>query len=252
MKLLRFEFQGKERVGILDDDVIEEITGHVFDSGERTGNTYGVEEIIFLPPVYPSKIICVGFNYRAHREELRDIATKKPTLTLKAQNSISAHEQTILLPENSNRVEHEAELGIVIGKSGYKIKNPGEYILGYTIVNDVTARDIEKDMIQWSASKSFPSFCPVGPCIETDLDPGNLEVRCWVNRELRQHSNTSLMIYSPETLVGFISRFMRLERGDLIASGTVPGVGPLCDGDTIEIEIEGVGVLRNYVKLELG
>ncbi|OYT40111.1 MAG: hypothetical protein B6U86_04645 [Candidatus Altiarchaeales archaeon ex4484_43] len=156
--------------------------------------------------------------------ELREIATKKPTLTLKAQNSVLAHEQEIILPRNSKWVEHEAELGIVIGKGGYRIKNPGEYILGYTIVNDITARDIEKEMIQWSASKSFPTFCPVGPCIETDLDPSNLKIKCWVNKELRQDSR------------------------DLIATGTVPGTGPLQNGDVIEIKIEGIGVLRNYVK----
>jgi len=252
MKLIRFEFQEKERLGILDNDNdrVKEISGDIFKPGDGTGNTYKTEKIKFLPPVNPSKIICIGFNYRAHMKELGEIATKKPTITLKAQNSVLAHEQGILLPKNSRRVEHEAELGIVIGEEGYRIKNPSEHILGYTIVNDITARDIEKEMIQWSASKSFPTFCPVGPCIETDLDSSNLEIKCWVNKELRQDSRTSLMIYNAEKLVKFVSQFMKLEKGDLIATGTVPGVGPLHDGDMVEIKIDDIGILRNYVKLE--
>ena len=248
MKLVRFEFEGRQCYGILEGERIIEFDGDLFNMGEKTGEIYDINEITFLPPVDPPKIICIGFNYRAHMRELREIATKKPTLTLKAQNSVLAHEQEIILPRNSKWVEHEAELGIVIGKGGYRIKNPGEYILGYTIVNDITARDIEKEMIQWSASKSFPTFCPVGPCIETDLDPSNLKIKCWVNKELRQDSRTSLMIYNAERLVEFVSQFMRLEKGDLIATGTVPGTGPLQNGDVIEIKIEGIGVLRNYVK----
>jgi 2-keto-4-pentenoate hydratase/2-oxohepta-3-ene-1,7-dioic acid hydratase in catechol pathway len=248
MKLLRFEFNGVERTGIIENGKLKEIKGDVFSPGGETGKIHSQEEINFLPPVIPPKIICIGFNYRAHMQELGEIATKKPTITLKAQNSIIAHEQTILLPKNSKQVEHEAELGIVIRKEGYRIENPKDHILGYTIVNDVTARDIEKEMIQWSASKSFPTFCPVGPCIETELDPENLEIRCLVNRKLRQDSRTPLMIYPPEDCVRFVSQFMRLERGDLIATGTVPGVGPLQDGDVVEVEIPGIGILRNYVR----
>ncbi|MBN2014652.1 MAG: fumarylacetoacetate hydrolase family protein [Candidatus Altiarchaeota archaeon] len=250
MKLVRFESYGGEKLGILDDAGVKEITGDIFNPGRETGGIYNMEEIIFHPPVYPEKIVCVGFNYRAHMGELKEIATKKPTITLKARNSILAHEQAIILPKNSNQVEHEAELGIVIKKEGYRIIKPEEHILGYTIVNDVTARDIEKEMIQWSASKSFPTFCPVGPCIETDVDPSDLQITCKVNGELRQNAKTSLMIYKPEKLVSFVSQFMRLERGDLIATGTVPGVGPLVEGDVVEIEIEDISVLRNYVKLE--
>lgn len=249
MKLVRFELDGKKRFGTISDNIVEERTGSVFDAGEKTGNRYGSDEITFLPPTYPKKIVCIGFNYRAHMAELQDIATKKPTLTLKSQNTVIGHRQTIVLPKNSNQVEHEAELGIVVGKAGYRIEKPREHILGYTIVNDVTARDVERELKQWSASKSFPTFCPVGPCIETKIDPSDLRIRCSVNGELRQDSKTSLMIYSPEKLVGFVSGYMKLERGDLIATGTVPGVGSLRDGDIVEIEIEDIGVLRNYVKL---
>ncbi len=248
MKLVRFMFLGVERFGVLADGRVEEMSGDVFDPGDRTGEVYDPGEIIFLPPAVPSKIICVGFNYRAHADELGDIATKKPTITLKAQNSVIGHGHEILLPGNSVQVEHEAELGVVIGMPGYCIEHPEDHILGYTVVNDITARDVERELVQWSASKSFPTFCPVGPCVETELDPSDLRLRCWVNGGLRQDSRTSLMIYSALECVRFVSRFMRLERGDLIATGTVPGVGSLYDGDLVEVEVEGVGRLSNPVK----
>lgn len=248
MKLVRFEFNGETNYGILENEKITKISGNLFNPYKKTGEIYSIGEIKFLPPLDPEKIICIGFNYRKHMDEMRDIATKKPTLTLKAQNTVIGHGDEIRIPNNGS-VEHEAELGVVIGKSGYRIKNPKEHILGYTIVNDVTERKIEREMVQWSASKSFPTFCPVGPCIETELDSNNIAIKCWVNKDLRQDSMTSGMIYSPEECVKFASRFMKLERGDLIATGTVPGVDVLNDGDTIEIEIEGIGRLRNYVKV---
>ena len=182
------------------------------------------------------------------KKELDKIATNEPTLTLKAQNSVIGHNQPIILPEESERVEHEAELGIVIGKSEYRIENLEGYILGYTIVNDITARDLEMKMKQWSPSKSFPTFCPTGPCIETDLDPGNLQIKCRVNGKLRQNSKTAFMTYNVFECVKFVSKFMRLEKGDLIATGTIPGVGRLSNNDVVEIEIESIGVLSNYIK----
>lgn len=247
---MRFRVEGEEKTGILCDETVEEVSGDVFHPGQKTGRIYGLEDIKLLSPISPGKIICIGFNYKAHMDELQDIATKKPTLTLKAQNTVIGSGEPILLPASSSQVEHEAELGIILKKGGYRIKEPEKHILGYTIVNDVTARDLERDMKQWSASKSFPTFCPTGPCIETELDPEDLEIKCRVNGELRQDSRTSKMIYGPAELVGFVSSFMRLEAGDLIASGTIPGVGLLRDGDRIEIEIPGIGVLWNPVELE--
>jgi len=247
MKLLRFKFDGNERIGIWKGKRIFEIYGSIFNPGSKTGDSFCEEEIDFLPPIIPRKIICIGFNYSEHRDELREIATKEPTLTLKAQNSITSHNKPIILPIESDRVEHEAELGIIMGRGGYRIENPAEHIFGYTVVNDVTARDLEIKMKQWSPAKSFPSFCPVGPCIETDIDPRDLKIRCWVNRELRQNSRTSFMIYDAFECVKFVSKFIELEKGDLIATGTPPGVGKLYDKDIVEIEIEGIGVLRNYV-----
>lgn len=247
MKLVGFEVNGKRRIGILDGGIIAEISGDIFKIGEKTGKKYMLDNVKFLPPVNPKKIICIGFNYRKHMEELRDIATKNPTLTLKSQNSAVGHQDYIIIPEGMGNVEHEGELGIVIKKAGYRIENPKEHILGYTIVNDVTARELEKDMVQWSASKSFPTFCPLGPCIETELDYNNIGIKCRVNGDLRQDSRTSDMIYNAEECVKFVSGFMALERGDLIATGT-SGTGKLFAGDIVEIEIEGIGRLKNYVK----
>jgi 2-keto-4-pentenoate hydratase/2-oxohepta-3-ene-1,7-dioic acid hydratase in catechol pathway len=250
MKLARFRHNGREGFGIVSEDGIETVSGDLFDLGKRTGAVLSLSEVSLMPPLYPKKIICVGFNYRAHMTEMPDIATKNPTLTLKSQNTVIGSGETIILPKKSKQVEHEAELGIVIGRSGYKIKKPEEHIFGYTIVNDVTARDLEREMTQWSASKSFPTFCPVGPHVDTDINPSDLRISCKVNDRIRQDSRTSLMIYGPGKVVEFVSQFMRLERGDLIATGTVPGVGLLADGDFVEITIEGIGVLRNHAKLE--
>lgn len=241
MKLLRFKHDGKAHNGILNGN-------SVIDN--KTKQEFNNDKINFLPPVNPGKIICIGFNYKKHMDELKDIATKEPTITLKAPKSILGHNGTIILPPESNDVQHESELGIVIRKGGYKIKNPKEHILGYTIVNDVTARDIERKMLQWSASKSFPTFCPCGPFIETEIDPSDLEIACRVNGELRQNARTSQMIYSPEECVKFVSNFMELEKGDLIATGTPPGVGKLNAGDEIEIKIDGIGTLRNSVGIQ--
>ncbi len=249
MKLLRFEVNGKRRIGILEGDRIEESSGTIFRIGEKTGKKYTPDNVKFLPPVDPGKIVCIGFNYRKHIEELEDIATKNPTLTLKSQNSVVGHEDYIIIPEGMKYVEHEAELGIVIGRAGYRIENPKKHILGCTVVNDVTARELEREMVQWSASKSFPTFCPVGPWIETKLKTEDLNIKCRVNGNLIHDSRTSDMIYNAEECVKFASRFMMLERGDLIATGT-PGTGKLFDGDVVDIGIEGIGKLRNYVKNE--
>jgi len=250
VKICRFKAKNLEKFGILSHGKIKEIQGDLFNPGSETGRVYKEEEVELLPPVNPGKIICIGFNYRKHAKDFKEIATKKPTIALKSPNSTIGCNQNILLPDISDRVDHEAELGIIIGKEGYRIENPEEHILGYTIVNDVTARDLQHEMGQWSPSKSFPTFCPMGPYVNTDLDPSSLRIRCRVNDKLRQDAKTSDMIYSPDECVRFVSRFMKLERGDLIATGTVPCVGKLGDGDVVEIEIEKIGKLKNFVKAE--
>ncbi|MEA1925089.1 MAG: fumarylacetoacetate hydrolase family protein [Candidatus Altiarchaeota archaeon] len=250
MKLVRFEHGGRVLTGRLVDDEVFALGGGLFNPGKEAVESCNAGDVRFLSPVQPSKIICIGFNYRKHMDEARDIATKNPTLTLKSPDTVIGGNDSIILPKESAQVEHEAELGIVIGREGYKIRNPGEHILGYTIVNDVTARDLEKEMVQWSASKSFPTFCPVGPCIETELDPADVRITCRVNNEVRQDERTRHMIYDPLECVVFVSRFMRLYPGDLIATGTIPGVGLLSADDVVEVGVEGIGILRNPVESE--
>ena len=204
----------------------------------------------------PSKIICVGRNYAAHAKELGNEVPTEPLLFLKAPtslvlpNSADGKPAAIVLPPQSQRVEHEGELAIIIGK---KCKDLGEddnasnYVLGYTCLNDVTARDLQKKDVQFTRAKSFDTFCPVGPWIETDLDVSDLRVVTRVNGEIRQDGRTRDMVFSPEFLVRYISQMMTLLPGDLIATGTPEGVGPLHSGDVCEVEIEGIGTLQNQV-----
>ena len=255
MKVIRFRLKNernKVRVGVVSGKKIIEFRGSIFKLKEETGNEFHLNEIEFLPPLKPRKIVCMGFNYKKHMEELSKLSTNKPTITLKSQNTVIGHREKIVLPSISTRVEHEAELGIIIGKPGYKIKQEkaNEHIFGYTIVNDVTARDLEYELKQWSPAKSFPTFCPIGPWIDTSLDASNLSIRCWVNSELRQDANTSEMIYKAEKCVSFVSSFMKLEKGDLIATGTPAGVGVLKAGDWVRIEISNLGILENPVTKE--
>ncbi|OYT54144.1 MAG: hypothetical protein B6U72_03680 [Candidatus Altiarchaeales archaeon ex4484_2] len=250
MKLARFEHGGRVLTGRLVDDEVFALGGDLFNPGREVHKSFNVGDVRLLSPVQPSKIICIGFNYRKHMDEVGDIATKNPTLTLKSPDTVIGRNDSVILPKKSAQVEHEAELGIVIGREGYRIMNPGEHILGYTVVNDVTARDLEKEMVQWSASKSFPTFCPTGPCIETELNPSDVRITCRVNNEIRQDDRTRHMIYNPLECVVFVSRFMRLFPGDLIATGTIPGVGLLNGGDVVEVGIEGIGILRNPVESE--
>jgi len=248
MKLARFEHGGGVLTGRLVDDEVYALEGDLFNPGREVNKSFKAGDVRFLSPIKPSKIICIGFNYKKHMDEVSDIATKNPTLTLKSPDTVIGCNESIILPSESAQVEHEAELGIVIGRGGYRIRTPVEHILGYTIVNDVTARDLEREMMQWSASKSFPTFCPTGPCIETELDPADLRITCRVNNEVRQDESTKNMIYNPLECVSFVSRFMRLYPGDLIATGTIPGVGLLSGGDVVEVGIEGIGSLSNPVK----
>lgn len=204
-----------------------------------------------LVPVEPSKIVCVGRNYGAHARELGNEVPDEPLIFLKPGSSLLAPDENIALPAMSQRVEHEAELGVIIGK---RLKNaqPSEVaqaIAGITCVNDVTARDLQRKEVQFTRAKSFDTFCPVGPHVETSLpDLANLDVIARVNGVVRQHGNTRDMAFPVLSLIAFISRVMTLEPGDLISTGTPHGVGPLLAGDSVEIEVSAVGVLRNSVR----
>jgi len=204
----------------------------------------------FLAPVAPSKIVCVGRNYKEHAAELGNKMPDEPLLFLKAPSAIVANGDCIVRPPESQQVEHEGELGVVIGKLARKIgkdEDPLSYVLGYTCVNDVTARDLQRKDVQFTRAKSFDSFCPVGPFIVDDLDPLNLVVNTRVNGAVKQKGRTADMAFSVPFLIRYIANIMTLNPGDLIATGTPAGVSPMKDGDIVEVEIEGIGILRNPV-----
>jgi 2-keto-4-pentenoate hydratase/2-oxohepta-3-ene-1,7-dioic acid hydratase in catechol pathway len=202
-----------------------------------------------LTPVRPGKIVAVGRNYADHAKELGNEAPPEPIIFLKPPSSLLDPEATIVRPPASQRVDFEGELVIVIGKRARNVKAAQwrDVVLGFTCGNDVTARDLQKKDGQWTRGKSFDTFCPLGPCIETDLDPAALQLSTRVNGQARQHESTALMIFDSAFLVEFITAVMTLDPGDVIMTGTPAGIGPLQAGDVVEVEIEGIGTLRNRV-----
>jgi len=221
-----------------------------WQGGVETDRILTLSDLTLLAPVTPSKIVCVGRNYAAHAKELGNEVPKEPLLFLKPPSSLIGPGDTIVLPPMSERVEHEAEVGVVIGQR-LKRASAAEAraaIFGATCVNDVTARDLQKKDVQFTRAKSFDTFCPVGPCIETEMDLTALDVTARVDGTVKQHGNTRDMVFPIAELVAFISQIMTLEPGDLISTGTPEGVGPLLSGQTCEIEVSGIGVLKNPIK----
>jgi 2-keto-4-pentenoate hydratase/2-oxohepta-3-ene-1,7-dioic acid hydratase in catechol pathway len=236
--------------GLLDQDAVREIVGLPWTGWMEGKSVWDLKNVRLLAPCEPSKIVCVGRNYAAHVAELGNEMPKEPLLFFKPPSSVIGPEEPIILPKISNRVEHEGELALVIGKECAQLGDdvdPLAFVLGYTCLNDVTARDLQKADLQFTRAKSFDTFCPVGPHIETRLDPGDVLVECRVNSQLRQSGNTSLMAFPVAFLVRYISRIMTLVPGDLIATGTPAGVGTLASNDIVEVSVAGVGMLRNPV-----
>ena len=245
MKLCRFAIDEKVHEGIFED-------GQVFAvaSGRRSEQGLELSEVKLLPPVQPSKVVCVGRNYSEHAKELGNEVPSEPLLFLKAPSSIVGHNDEIVVPSQSDQVEHEGELAVVIGRTAKNLSDrddPFEYIRGYTCLNDVTARDLQKKDVQFTRAKSFDTFCPVGPYIETDLDVSDIRVTTSVNGVVKQDGRTSQMVFPVAFLVRYISRQMTLNPGDVIATGTPSGVSRLDAGDLCEITIEGIGTLSNKV-----
>jgi 2-keto-4-pentenoate hydratase/2-oxohepta-3-ene-1,7-dioic acid hydratase in catechol pathway len=210
--------------------------------------TLALDEVKLLAPVTPSKVVCVGRNYREHAAELGNKMPDEPLLFLKAPSAVIASGDAIQLPKASQQVEHEGELGVVIGKLARNVTaNPLDYVFGFTCVNDVTARDLQRKDVQFTRGKSFDTFCPVGPWIETELDPANVEVTTRLNGELKQKGNTADMAFPVAFLIQYISEIMTLYPGDLIATGTPAGVSRMKHGDTVAVEVAGIGVLTNHV-----
>ena len=261
MKLVRFKYNNLEKKGLLYNEGIKELSCPIYDvfkssdlqSFLKKDEIYNINEVKILPPVKPSKIVCVGLNYKDHAQELNMDLPEEPILFIKPSTSIIGHSDHIIYPESSLHVDYEAELAVVISKKAYHLKEEeaDEYIGGYAILNDVTARDLQSKDVQWTRAKSFDTFCPLGPCIETELNPSKLKITLKLNGEVKQDSNTENMIFKPQRLVEFISGIMTLNPGDIIATGTPPGVGPMNVGDVVEAEIEGVGVLRNFVEKQM-
>ncbi|MGQ9780523.1 MAG: fumarylacetoacetate hydrolase family protein [Bacillota bacterium] len=214
-----------------------------------TGEILAQEEARLLAPVMPSKVVAVGLNYRDHAMEMGEEIPEEPRIFLKPSTSVIGPGEAIVLPPISRRVDYEAELAVVIGRTACHVRpeEASSYILGYTCLNDVTARDLQKKDVQWTRAKSFDTFCPLGPVVETELDPRDLAIVARVNGVVRQSSRTANLIFPVPELLSFISQVMTLLPGDVIATGTPPGVGPLSPGDRVEIEIEGLGILANPV-----
>ena len=238
------------RYGLIEGENVLEVSGLPWATWTRGSRSSLLADVRLLAPVEPSKIVCVGRNYAAHAAELGNEVPKEPLIFLKPPSSIVGPEEPIILTKYSKKVHHEGELAVVIGRRCSQLSdsdNPLSFVLGYSCLNDVSARDLQESDVQFTRAKGFDTFCPVGPHIETDLDPANALVETYVNGARRQSGNTSLMIYPVAYLIRWISRMMTLLPGDLIATGTPAGVGPLVAGDTVEVRVAGVDVLRNPV-----
>ncbi|HVY56102.1 MAG TPA: fumarylacetoacetate hydrolase family protein [Thermodesulfobacteriota bacterium] len=251
MKIIRFETPSKEILyGTPGPGGIKEISGDVFGKFEAAGRTFDPGEVRLLTPATPSKIVAVGLNYSDHAAEMGRELPEEPRLFIKPSTSLIAHGEKIVYPKHmSSHVDYEGELALVIKKKARHVEESDapDYVLGYTCLNDVTARDLQSKDIQFTRAKGFDTFAPLGPAIETELDPGDLEISTYLNGERKQHSSTKHLIFSVPRLVSFISKVMTLLPGDIISTGTPSGVGPMKPGDKVEVEIEGIGKLTNYV-----
>jgi 2-keto-4-pentenoate hydratase/2-oxohepta-3-ene-1,7-dioic acid hydratase in catechol pathway len=250
MRLIRYQSENDApRYGWLYEDKVGQIEGTPFGEFRRLDAEIPVHMVRLLSPVEPGKIICVGRNYAEHAREQNVDVPEIPLLFLKPPSAVIGPDDRIILPPQSRQVEHEGELAVVIGKTGRWIaaSEALNYVLGYTIANDVTARDLQRRDGQWTRGKGFDTFCPLGPWIETELDPADVLVQTRVNGEMRQMASTREMIFPVEQLIAFISSVMTLNPGDIILTGTPAGIGPLTPGDSVEVSVEGIGKLCNPV-----
>jgi 2-keto-4-pentenoate hydratase/2-oxohepta-3-ene-1,7-dioic acid hydratase in catechol pathway len=253
MRVVRFQTETEPpQHGWLLDDKVGTIEGNVYTEYRRQEAKMALADVRLLPPALPSKIICVGRNYVEHAKELGNDVPQIPLIFLKPPSSIIGPGDAIVLPPQSKQVEHEAELVAVIGKRARNVtaEQANEHVFGYTIGNDITARDLQKIDDQWTRAKGFDTFCAFGPWIDTEFDISDAVITCRVNDQPRQMASTRDVVFSVPTLIAYISSVMTLEPGDLIFTGTPAGVGPLKAGDEVVAEIEGLGVLRNPVGAE--
>ena len=253
MKYVRVQTNNGAKYGILKNSLIQFMENTPFDGNPvLLDEAINAEDAVYLAPVPFSKAVCIGLNYRDHAVEFGLPIPESPVIFLKPSTSATGHRSSIIYPAMCHRLDYEAELAVVIGK---KAKNVSEedalsYVLGYTIANDVTARDLQPKTGQWTIAKSFDTFLPLGPFIETDLDPDHLEIIARVNGKVVQRSNTENLIFKPKFLVSWLSHRMTLNPGDVILTGTPSGTTHMNPGDTVEVEIEGLGILKSTVVAE--
>jgi 2-keto-4-pentenoate hydratase/2-oxohepta-3-ene-1,7-dioic acid hydratase in catechol pathway len=252
VRLLRFRYGDRIATGAIErgSDEIQVLKGTFVEEPVPTGETVPVDDVRLLAPVLPSKLVCVGKNYAAHAAEFGMGVPEEPLLFLKPSTAVIGPEDSIGLLPISRRIDYEGELAVVIGRLARAVRaeDAAKYILGYTCGNDVTLRDLQKTDDQWARAKGFDGSAPLGPWIETDLDPNDAIVRTRLNGEIRQQASTADMVFGVATLLEYITTFMTLLPGDVLLTGTPEGVGPLADGDVVEVEVDGVGVLRNEVR----
>jgi 2-keto-4-pentenoate hydratase/2-oxohepta-3-ene-1,7-dioic acid hydratase in catechol pathway len=251
MRYLRFQRRGEDAVqqGWLEDGQVGPVAGPLFGAHRRMPVGAPLAALRLQAPCLPGKIICVGRNYAEHAREHRVEVPDVPMLFMKPPSAVIGPGEAILLPPQSEQVEHEAELAVVIGR---RTRNAGAdeamaAVFGYTVANDVTARDLQQRDGQWTRAKGFDTFCPLGPWIDTDVAPHDLRILCRVNGQIRQLGSTRDMVFSVPQLVAFVSGIMTLEPGDVILTGTPAGVGKLAAGDVVQVEIEGIGAMENPV-----
>ena len=249
MKIVRFSIGARVRYGILHEDVIHLIKGDELLEVDPGARCYKLRAVTLLAPCQPSKIVALGINYRNHAKEFKHDLPETPLLFLKPPTAVVGPENDIVYPKMSGHVDFEGELGVVIRKiaSQVPVQQALDYVLGYTCFNDVTARDLQRKDDQWTRAKGFDTFAPIGPWIETELDTANLTIETYINGELKQKATTADLLFPVPEIVSFVSSVMTLLPGDVIATGTPSGVGPMQPGDTVEVRIQGIGSLINHV-----
>lgn len=246
----RFEAEGAVRWGIVKGPDVDEILPDPYDEFERTGFHWRVAKVRLLAPACPTKIVAVGVNYADHAKEFGKAPPPEPLIFMKPSSAVIASGEPIRLPKTSRQVDFEGEIAVVMGRRAKNVSRASaeKYILGYTLLNDVTARDFQRSDGQWTRAKGFDTFAPLGPWIVSGLSPRRLRIETYVNGRRRQSSSTANLIFDIPTLVSFISRVMTLEPGDVISTGTPSGVGPLTPGDRVEVRCPSIGRLVNLVK----
>jgi len=249
MRLVRFRFGDRIATGVVEGDAVRALAGTFFENPVPSGEEVPLDDVRLLAPVLPSKVVCLGKNYAAHAAEFGGEVPEEPLVFLKPSTSVAGPGDPIPLLPISNRVDYEGELAVVIGRIARNVRaeEAFRYILGYTCGNDVTLRDLQKKDEQWARAKGFDGSCPLGPWVETELDPIDVHVETRLNGEVRQSASTSDMVFGVATIIEFVTEFMTLLPGDVIMTGTPEGVGKLEPGDKVEVEIDGIGVLMNPV-----